>query len=291
MKNGSGLSVEQMVAFMQCAPVNIFFKDTSCRYRAVTEACSLIDGKGECDIIGKTDVEVWQDKEVGRRYYEDDLHIIATGESSKWVDEFSGPNGTMFFEISKKPAYVDGELIGIVGIVSDITEQKRLEARLKNLTENDQLTGLYNRNFLESCARTIDSDELFPISMIILDCNRLKETNDSYGHRMGDELLCRVANAIRSVLPADAVAARMGGDEFLVACGNMDEGRAQKLMLDLKAAFQSASDEMLSVDVAMGCATALGGEDSLMPAFKAADAKMYADKQASRGARSAHADI
>ena len=50
----------------------------------------------------------------------------------------------------------------------------------------------------------------------MLDRNRLKETNDTYGHRMGDELVRRVAGAIKSVLPAGAMAARMGGDEFLV---------------------------------------------------------------------------
>ena len=154
MQNGSGLSIEQMIAFMECAPANVFFKDTSCRYRAVSEVCSLISGEEGYEIIGKTDVEVWQDEEVGRRYYEDDLRIIATGEASKWVDEFAGPDGTLYFEISKKPAYLDGELIGVVGIVTDVTEQKRLQAELKRLTETDQLTGLYNRNYLEMRARS-----------------------------------------------------------------------------------------------------------------------------------------
>ncbi len=282
MQNGSGLSIEQMIAFMECAPANVFFKDTSCRYRAVSEVCSLISGEEGYEIIGKTDVEVWQDEEVGRRYYEDDLRIIATGEASKWVDEFQGPDGTLYFEISKKPAYLDGELIGVVGIVTDVTEQKRLQAELKRLTETDQLTGLYNRNYLEMRARSANLSKLFPVSLVILDCNRLKETNDTLGHNAEDELIARVAKVVKSVIPSNAVAARMGGDEFLVACGNMDEEDARELMAALEVEFREASDEVLKLDVAMGCATARDDKESLMAAFKEADAKMYANKRASR---------
>lgn len=79
MRNGEGLSMEQVIAFIENAPANIFFKDTSCRYRAVSEACALINGKENFDIIGKTDVEIWADHEVGQRYYVDDLHILETG--------------------------------------------------------------------------------------------------------------------------------------------------------------------------------------------------------------------
>lgn len=71
----------------------------------------------------------------------------------------------MYFEISKKPAYLDGGFIGIVGIVSDITEQKQLETKLKNLTENDQLTGLYNRNHLKACAKARNFDGMFPVNL------------------------------------------------------------------------------------------------------------------------------
>ena len=71
----------------------------------------------------------------------------------------------MYFEISRKPAYLDGEFIGIVGIVSDITEQKQLETRLKNLTENDQLTRLYNRNYLKACAKARNFDGMFPVNL------------------------------------------------------------------------------------------------------------------------------
>ena len=282
MQNGSGLSIAQMVAFMECAPANVFFKDTSCRYRAVSEVCSLINGGAGCDIIGKTDMEVWRDKEVGARYYEDDLRIIATGEGSKWVDEFAGPNGSLYFEISKKPAYLDGELIGIVGIVTDITEQKRLEAELKRLTQTDQLTGLFNRNYLEMRVQNTSFNALLPMSIIVLDCNHLKETNDTLGHKAGDELIVRVAEVIKNVAPPDAVAARIGGDEFLVTCGNMDEQRVQKLMLELRVGFKQSSNEMFDLDVAMGCATAKTGKESFLSVFKEADARMYADKHASR---------
>lgn len=73
--------------------------------------------------------------------------------------------GRHVFRDQQKPAYLDGEFIGIVGIVSDITEQKQLETKLKNLTENDQLTGLYNRNYLKACAKARNFDGMFPVNL------------------------------------------------------------------------------------------------------------------------------
>ena len=285
MDNGAGLSIDQIVAFMEHAPANIFFKDTSCRYRMVSEACSLIND-GDCDIIGKTDAEVWADEALGRRYYEDDLCIIATGESSRWVDEFPGPEGTLYYEINKRPAYLDGELIGIVGIVTNVTDQKRAEAELERLMAIDQLTGLMSRNYLEVQARRGYSSESCPIALIVMDCNNLKRTNDEMGHEAGDELLVRVAAVIRQSAPHGAVAARLGGDEFLIASPRTDEAGAQRLMDGLREAFRRASDDACVLDVAMGHAIA-DDDASATEAFQAADAAMYADKRRSRAARSA----
>ena len=279
MNNGEGLSFEQIIAFVEHAPANIFFKDAFCRYRAVSETCALINGDETCNIIGKTDMDVWADKEVGRRYYEDDLRIVATGQSSKWVDEFPGPDGSLYFEISKRPAYLDGELIGIVGIVMNITEQKRLEAELERLTTTDGLTGLRNRNYLELAHKEPYPEESYPITLVLMDCNNLKKVNDSHGHEAGDELLVRVSGVIGATVPPKATAARLGGDEFLAACPHMDEDGAQQLMAELRAHFQESSDESYALDVAIGHAVVKDATQSCALAYREADQEMYEDKR------------
>ncbi len=282
MRNGEGLSMEQVIAFIENAPANIFFKDTSCRYRAVSEACALINGKENFDIIGKTDVEIWADHEVGQRYYVDDLHILETGKPSKWIDDFSSPDKPFFIEISKKPAYLNNELIGVVGIVTDVTEQKQTELKLERLSTTDELTGLYNRNYLEQASSKKYSEEYYPIGIIIMDCNRLKETNDTLGHRAGDELLARIAKAIKQSIPSNALAARLGGDEFLVATTQRDEEGIQQVIDEIEQHFHDLSDETYILDVALGHSVATSPSESLHAAFRDADAKMYQDKKQAR---------
>lgn len=278
MLNGEGLSFDQMVAFIESAPANIFFKDASCRYRVVSEVCSLINGGHDNNIIGKTDVEIWADETVGRRYYEDDLRIIETGEGSEWVDEFPAPEGSLYFLIQKNPVYCDGKLMGIVGLVSDITEQKRLEHELKRLSTTDQLTGLYNRNFLELKFEESYPDDRYPIGLIVLDCNNLKTLNDVRGHKFGDLMLRRIAAEIQETIPDDAVAARLGGDEFLIACLHTSEEEMSTLTANLKKRFELASDDVVSLDAAIGYSIADDVEVSLHAAFREADERMYVDK-------------
>ncbi|WP_294416945.1 sensor domain-containing diguanylate cyclase [uncultured Senegalimassilia sp.] len=278
MLNGEGFSFDQMVAFIESAPANIFFKDTSCCYRVVSEVCSLINGGRDSSIIGKTDVEIWADKTVGRRYYEDDLRIIETGEGSEWIDEFPAPDGSLYFLIQKNPVYCDGKLMGIVGLVSDVTKQKRLELELERLSTTDQLTGLYNRNFLELKFEESYPQDRYPIGLIVLDCNNLKIINDVRGHKYGDLMLRRIAAEIKEAIPDDAVAARLGGDEFLIACLRTSEEEVSGLAAKLKKRFELASDDEVSLDAAMGFAIAGDADASLHTTFREADECMYADK-------------
>ena len=278
MLNGEGFSFDQMVAFIESAPANIFFKDTSCCYRVVSEVCSLINGGRDSSIIGKTDVEIWADKTVGRRYYEDDLRIIETGEGSEWIDEFPAPDGSLYFLIQKNPVYCDGKLMGSVGLVSDVTKQKRLELELERLSTTDQLTGLYNRNFLELKFEESYPQDRYPIGLIVLDCNNLKIINDVRGHKYGDLMLRRIAAEIKEAIPDDAVAARLGGDEFLIACLRTSEEEVSGLAAKLKKRFELASDDEVSLDAAMGFAIAGDADASLHTTFREADECMYADK-------------
>lgn len=119
------LTLEAFKKFMQCAPANIFFKDTQCRYYFTSEVCELVMAGEDGTLVGKTDLEIQKDPELGKFYFEDDKKILATGEGSQYVNAIPTAEGELsYFEI-KKNAVRDsqGNIIGIVGIVSDVTDR------------------------------------------------------------------------------------------------------------------------------------------------------------------------
>jgi len=103
--------------------------------------------------------------------------------------------------------------------MSDITPQKRLEERLRELAMQDELTGLYNRrHFLElaeaELARVRRTGA--PLSVAMLDIDHFKRVNDFFGHAAGDHVLRDLARAMRETLRGSDVPARFGGEEFVV---------------------------------------------------------------------------
>lgn len=278
----SGLSYEDILLFMENAPANIFFKNTECKYCFVTEVCQVLNGGKENSIIGKTDLQIHTDPVAGRMYYEDDLKILATGEGSEYISKYSTPNGYVYYEIKKRPVIRDGKIIGIIGIVIDVTEKTLLDQELKELSFKDKLTGLYNRNYFESKRKIYASAENLPLSIIISDCNYLKKVNDTLGHEYGDMLLKRMAVLIKEKLPEDCTAIRIGGDEFLLICPNFSAMQAEELIAKLQQGCKYRSDSIMNLDAAFGYYTCVDKTVSFEDALSRADQNMYENKRKSR---------
>lgn len=273
------LDIQELLICMENAPANIFIKDTQCKYRFVTEICGMVNGEKNHSIIGKTDLEVMKDKILGRKYYEDDLEILASGKSSTLISEVDLGNGILYYEIKKNPVIHDGKIVGIIGIVEEITERIHLREKLQKLSFRDELTGLYNRNYMESRKHKYVRDDDYPASIIMADCNYLKEINDTRGHELGDLLLKRVSEVIRQTIPKNCVAMRVGGDEFLILCPRHSKEDAGNLMQKIRENFIDGSDDILKLDVALGSYTA---EDDTLPfqeVFHLADQAMYENKK------------
>lgn len=156
----------------------------------------------------------------------------------------------------------------------DITSVKQTE----ELSFKDKLTGLHNRNYMESRSKRFVRAGDLPVSLIMADCNYLKRTNDTLGHEYGDLLLQRVANVIQESVSPNDVAMRVGGDEFLILCTH----QAHALVDRIRQKLSQRSDEHLTLSVSFGVSTVEGGEFSFDQACEQADQAMYRDKQASR---------
>ncbi|GAB2883466.1 hypothetical protein GCM10027046_10020 [Uliginosibacterium flavum] len=105
----------------------------------------------------------------------------------------------------------------VFGVVQDITERKLTERRMENLAQCDQLTGLPNRSsFAEHIDHALARQRRRSgrLAVLMLDLDRFKDVNDSFGHAAGDELLQLATQALRQEVRSEDVLARLGGDEF-----------------------------------------------------------------------------
>lgn len=284
MDNGEGLSRELLISILECAPANIFFKDTECRYRFISEVCSLVNSGEDHSIIGKTDLDIFDDENLGRSYYEDDLNILKTGQGSEMINEFSTDEGAQYYQISKKPVTDNGKIVGIMGIISNITREKLLEKELAELSFKDKLTGLRNRNYMEVHSDHLMCSENYPVSLVVADCNYLKKINDTLGHEYGDVLLKRVAKVLQSCVPEGCTPIRLGGDEFLISCKNTSADETRILISNIKEELARRSDETINLDMALGFYTVSGNSNTLSfgKALHYADQDMYRNKTLAR---------
>jgi diguanylate cyclase (GGDEF)-like protein/PAS domain S-box-containing protein len=271
------LDSEIMKHFMHSAPVNIFFKDTECKYCFVSEICDMVSAGENGSIVGKTDLEVQKFSEIGKMYYEDDKKILATGEGSQYINEFPMEDGeSLYFEIKKNAVRNEnGNIIGIVGIVDNVTERVRLEKKAEELSMIDGLTGVYNRNYLKYRVEEKKKKLIFPFTVIISDCNYLKKVNDQYGHEYGDILLKIVAGKI----PEGSPVIRMGGDEFMILGNGITEEKASELMTNIQESLKQKSKEKIPLSLAMGSYTVQDKDFCFDEICHKADMRMYEDKK------------
>jgi len=112
-----------------------------------------------------------------------------------------------------------GEVVKLAAILSDITDRKRSEERIKSLAYFDVLTQLPNRRLFNdrlSIALANARRHQHELGIIFLDLDLFKRINDTLGHSAGDEVLKQVAGRLRECLREGDTAARLGGDEFTI---------------------------------------------------------------------------
>ena len=142
----------------------------------------------------------------------------------------------------------------------------------------DELTGLYNRAYMDVYTKTLNQSS-FPLSIISADCDHLKLINDKYGHMMGDEYIRMSVTLMKSILPENSVICRMGGDEFLAFLPKTDDERAReylKMLEEMEDIFQIHGQKL---SVSFGSSTMQAKEGSFRDAIELSDAEMYRNKQ------------
>ncbi|MCR3955723.1 MAG: diguanylate cyclase [Gudongella sp.] len=172
----------------------------------------------------------------------------------------------------------DGQITGVVIVFRDFTEKKEKLREIEYLSYHDHLTGLYNRRYMEDSIKRLDTQRNLPFTIMSIDVNGLKLTNDAFGHKMGDRLLVSVADMLKRVCRDDDIVGRMGGDEFMILLPKTNEEYAARIKKRIEDAARSIKLESVVVSLAIGHSTKASQDMGIGQAMTMADNKMYKDK-------------
>jgi diguanylate cyclase (GGDEF)-like protein len=172
----------------------------------------------------------------------------------------------------------------------ELANRKLTEARdrLELLVQMDPLTEALNRHAFHSLLRKPEKGQESKTSgsVAVIDIDNLKPINDTFGHTVGDKAIRAVARAMRSLVRADDMLFRWGGDEFLVLMFNLPEAEAQRRMEKLNALLEENCRRWTSVPITVTVSFGVAGFSSLTVlgnAIEAADKAMYAQRHQARG--------
>lgn len=154
-------------------------------------------------------------------------------------------------------------------------------AQQNELAYIDGMTGLYNRLYLDATIRSIGTDRGHTAG-IMIDLDRFKAINDTYGHRVGDEALRDAASCISEALPPHAVIVRYAGDEFVALTDDTTEeglGEIERNIQERVDAFNARGSRPYRLSLSMGHDIFHTGEDTPHSFIDRIDKRMYEQKR------------
>jgi len=280
---------------LDSVPLPIFYKDRQGGYSGVNSAFEAFLGKSRQELIGRTVFDIHPHDLAETYHAEDSLLLDSVGTRVYESSAITG-SGERREIVFHKATLTDesGGITGLIGAIVDVTDRKRADAEIHRMAYYDALTGLPNRQSLQShmdhalklCGRTRRNGAL-----IYLDLDDFKAVNDTRGHGIGDGLLVEVTRRIRATARSSDTVLRLGGDEFVVIVENLSEQRGEAVFEARAVAdkIRIALEYPYALDSGQHCCTAslgialFGADDkSVERLLRQADLAMYRAKASGR---------
>lgn len=209
---------------------------------------------------------------------------MGTGPIEVPLQRLDGGHRWVQFSLARLPGRHDASVLACV----DIGDLKARHDAVEHLALHDALTGLPNRRLLQlrlEQALEIASREGTRVALAYLDLDDFKGVNDRFGHAAGDRLLCRLGQRMRTAVRPQDTVARVGGDEFVVLLAGLQveaeaEAVLQRLMAEIGAVVELDGGGSVRAAVSAGLVFAPAGPACPVTLMAAADAAMFAVKQA-----------
>ncbi|OHW63331.1 cyclic di-GMP phosphodiesterase Gmr [Andreesenia angusta] len=191
------------------------------------------------------------------------------------------------------PIILDSQVVGIHCIGKDITMQKNIEKRLSDMAYRDYLTGLPNQYAFQGHVEAlVKGDRSFAILMIDLD--RFKSVNDSWGHEVGDQLLKAVSERLLKYIPHNADLFRYGGDEYIISFESKSKGEIHHFVTMIQNLFKNSfivNGIEISISSSIGVSLCPEDGSDIDTLLKKSDNALYFSKRHGRNHFTLYQDV
>ncbi|MDD4003359.1 MAG: diguanylate cyclase, partial [Clostridia bacterium] len=218
--------------------------------------------------------------------YFDLLSLNSSEDFYIFIETLSRQNSACFEYINKngKSVFLITDCVKIseneyMAINIDVSNNKIIKDKLYYSCNYDEMTGLYNRNFIFNKLSSYNKDtSLLPVSVIIGDINGLKEVNEQFGRDTGDFLLKETAELIKNTLSEQDIAGRWGCDEFIIISVNSDESRVYQIISDIKNSCKICNKNKTNLSLTFGHAIKESKKESFEYIINCAENSMRKNK-------------
>jgi len=276
-------------ALTDAVPVMLVHLNRELRVTFANSACAHWLGPAWATAEGRTLHELMPPEVLAARLPH--LQRALRGEAVEFVSQRLTPDGERVFKNSYVPDFdASGRCEGLYSVAADVTELKRAEERLEALVFTDTLTGLHNRRLvMERLPQMLSRARRtgLGLGLIYLDLDRFKAVNDQHGHGVGDAVLREFAQRLRAATRLHDVAARFGGDEFIVLLEDLRQAEelvavAEKFLAALRPPFELPEGLQLQVSASLGLAFSGRAEISPEALLREADTALIEAKARGR---------
>jgi diguanylate cyclase (GGDEF)-like protein/PAS domain S-box-containing protein len=251
---------KKLLLAVEQSPVSIVIANLDAEIEYVNPTFTKITGYEFNEVLGKNSRILRSDKTRKATY--DEMWEALTSEK-EWRGELFNrrKNGQEFIELVFIIPIKEGNRIThYLAIKQDITERKKAEKEIQQLAYFDELTGLPNRRKLFDQMNyliRLNHREGKNFAVFMMDLDKFKAVNDTFGHTAGDDLLKQVAERITARLRESDTVARLGGDEFVVvleSCVVPDDAAkvAAHVIADLTVPFTLSDGNVVQIGASIG---------------------------------------
>lgn len=245
------------------------------------------------DLIGRSVIKIHVNEKTFQEFGEKNFYPLVYGKKLHIEYQLRKKDGEpIWCTLSGKAiddAFPHDLSKGVVWIIDDLSERKKLEEKLLEKANTDSLTGLFNRRyFVDIAEQEIKKSFRYDhhLSLMIIDIDHFKDFNDKYGHDIGDKVLVAFSKAIRENLRDFDISCRLGGEEFTVLLPNTGMEEATRVAVRLRKVVEEMSigysEKELHVTVSIGVSTITSSTPDYKTLNKQADIALYAAKNKGR---------